>query len=56
MPNLTHPILHDCARVIGRHPGIGPEYKQRLLDGLAAIDKQLEDEVPQVEPKKKGAK
>lgn len=45
MQTLTDPILHDCARIIERHPDLSPQYKNRLLDGLARVDQQLNDVV-----------
>jgi hypothetical protein len=38
MKNLTDPILHDCARIISRHPDLSPDFKTRLLLGLQTID------------------
>ena len=42
MKVLNNPILQDCRRVIERSPDLSPEYKGRLLTGLAALDEQLE--------------
>lgn len=41
MQTLTNPILQDCARIIDRHPDLPPQYKVRLLEGLARVDQQL---------------
>ena len=41
MEQLTDPILHDCARIVERHPDLSPAYKSRLLVGIAALDAQL---------------
>lgn len=45
MRTLTDPILHDCARIIERHPDLSPDYKIRLLNGLDSIDTMLEHAV-----------
>ena len=56
MQTLTDPILHDCARIIDRHPDLSPGFKQRLLMGLAKIDDALKlttATVPEAETAKK---
>lgn len=45
MHTLTDPILHDCARIIERHPDLSPQYKARLMEGLATRDQELRDYV-----------
>lgn len=40
---LDDPILRDTTRVIERSADIRPEFRGRLLDGLAAIDTELRD-------------
>jgi hypothetical protein len=45
MEQLTDPILHDCARIVERHPDLSPAYKTRLLAGIAAIDRDLRERV-----------
>lgn len=50
MPTLTDPILHDCARIIQRHPDLSPEYKTRLLEGLARVDVSLAEKQAQMAP------
>lgn len=45
MQNLTDPILHDCVRIIDRHPDLSPQYKTRIIVGLAKIDEELQSRV-----------
>ena len=42
MRTLTDPILNETVRIIERHPDLNPAYKSRIITGLDAIDRDLE--------------
>jgi hypothetical protein len=54
MQQLADPILRDLIRLVARHADLSPDYKARLMTGLAAIDRELTDAraEAEVEPKR----
>ena len=41
MQQLRDPILQDLILLAGRHPGLNPDQKTRLMLGLGQLDDEL---------------